>query len=406
MTSIETGDVPTAHGGERPPAAPAAIAYDLLCLSHLRWDFVYQRPQHLLSRCARTRRVFFVEEPLSTDGPPRLDFGRGGGGVTVAVPYLPHGLGGDEREQLLREMLDDLILGHDLRSYVLWYYSPMSLGFSRHLRPVATVYDCMDELSAFLGAPAALRERERELLRTADLVFAGGRSLCAAKRRVRPSTHLFPSSIDVAHFGQARVHRVEPEDQAGIPRPRLGYFGVIDERVDLDLLDRVAELRDDFNLVMVGPVAKIDPASLPRRPNIYYLGQKGYRELPAYIAGWDVAVMPFARNEATRFISPTKTPEYLAAGRPVVATSIRDVVDPYGAHGLVAIADAPEDFVAAVDRVLGETQRQAWLARVDAFLAGTSWDRTWNSMEALISAAVRANVVAAAPREVRACSTT
>jgi UDP-galactopyranose mutase len=264
----------------------------------------------------------------------------------------------------------------------------------------------MDELSAFLGAPALLRERERELLRTADLVFAGGRSLCSAKRQVRPATHLFPSSIDVAHFAQARARRADPDDQADIPRPRLGYFGVIDERIDLDLLAAVADLRRDLHIVMVGPVAKIDHATLPRRPNIHYLGQKAYRELPAYIGGWDVAIMPFARNEATRFISPTKTPEYLAAGRPVVATSIRDVVEPYGASGLVAIADAPDEFVVAADRVLREPERQAWLARVDAFLAGTSWDRTWSSMEALISAAVRARSAAPGRQEVAGCSTT
>lgn len=406
MTSLETGDAAAARGSDRPPAATTTAAYDLLCLSHLRWDFVYQRPQHLLSRCARSRRVFFVEEPHATEGPPRLDFGRGGGGVTVAVPYLPHGLGDEAREQILQEMLDDLIVGHDLRSYVLWYYTPMSLGFSRHLRPAATVYDCMDELSAFLGAPALLRERERELLRTADLVFAGGRSLCTAKRALRPATHLFPSSIDAAHFAQARAQRGDPADQADIPRPRLGYFGVIDERIDLELLAGIADLRPDFNIVMVGPVAKIDPEALPRRANIHYLGQKAYAELPAYIGGWDVAIMPFSRNEATRFISPTKTPEYLAAGRPVVATSIRDVVDPYGAQGLVAIADTPAEFVAAADRALREAGRAAWLGRVDAFLAGTSWDRTWSSMEALISAAVRANEAASARQEVAGCSTT
>ncbi|WAS90728.1 glycosyltransferase family 1 protein [Nannocystis punicea] len=385
---------------------PRALAdYDLVCLSHLRWDFVYQRPQHLLSRCARARRVFFVEEPVRGDSVPRLECSRRDCGVTVVVPHLPGDLDDDETEMLLRCLVDDLLADQRLTHYVLWYYTPMALGFTGHLAPLATVYDCMDELSAFWGAPRALCERERDLLRTADLVFTGGRSLYEAKRALRPGAHLFPSSIDVPHFRRARARQSEPPDQAALGRPRLGYFGVIDERIDLDLLAAAADLRPDFTFVMVGPVAKIDPAALPCRPNIHYLGQKPYAELPAYIAGWDVALMPFARNESTRFISPTKTPEYLASGRPVVATSIRDVVDPYGREGLVAIADTPADFVAAALRALQPSRRAEWLQQVDAFLARGSWDRTWAQMESLIGAAVRANRAAGSPR-IDPCSTT
>jgi glycosyltransferase involved in cell wall biosynthesis len=364
--------------------------YDLVCLSHLRWDFVYQRPQHLLSRCARDRRVFFVEEPLRADAAPHLDFSRRDCGVDVVVPYLPHGLDDEECEMMLRSLIDELVDREAMHSYVLWYYTPMALGFTRHLRPAASVYDCMDELSAFFGASAVLRERDRELLRHADLVFTGGRSLHEAKRELRPTAHLFPSSIDAAHFRRARHSQLDPADQAALRRPRLGYFGVIDERLDLELLAGIADLRPDFELVMIGPVAKIDPATLPRRPNIHYLGQKPYAELPAYIAGWDAALMPFAHNASTRYISPTKTPEYLASGRPVVATALRDVVDPYGVQGLVTIAGSPEEFVAAVEveRELGATRRAEWLRRVDAFLARDSWDHTWSQMDALIDAAV------------------
>lgn len=379
--------------------------YDLVCLSHLRWDFVYQRPQHLLSRCARARRVFFVEEPVRGDALPRLECSRRDCGVTVVVPHVPRDLDDEETEMILSSLVDDLIGGQRLGHYVLWYYTPMALGFTRHLVPAATVYDCMDELSGFWGAPRALRERERDLLRSADLVFTGGRSLYEAKRALRPSAHLFPSSIDASHFRRARGLQPEPPDQAELGRPRLGYFGVIDERLDLELLAAAADLRPDFTFVMIGPVAKIDRAALPRRPNIHYLGQKPYAELPAYIAGWDVALMPFARNDSTRFISPTKTPEYLASGRPVVSTSIRDVVEPYGREGLVAIADAPADFVAAACGALGPTRRAEWLQRVDAFLSRGSWDHTWAQMESLIAAAVRANRATGAPR-VGSCSTT
>lgn len=392
MRTLQPGEAAERRGRE---LSRLGGDYDLVCLSHLRWDFVYQRPQHLLSRGARARRVFFVEEPtLGDHDVPRLQCSRRDCGVTVAVPHLPRGLGDDECEVLLRLLVDDLLRSHDLRSYVLWYYTPMALGFTRHLRPAATVYDCMDELSGFLGAPAALRERERELLRGADLVFTGGRSLCEAKREIRPTAHLFPSSIDAPHFRRARASQPEPADQAGVPRPRLGYFGVLDERIDLELLAAAARLRPDLSFVMVGPVVKIDPASLPRAANIHYLGQKSYADLPAYIAGWDVAIMPFSHNASTRYISPTKTPEYLAAGRPVVATSIRDVVDPYGRHDLVAIADGPREFVAAVDRALQQPRRDEWLARVDAFLARGSWDETWRQMDALIGAAVRSNTLA------------
>lgn len=377
-------------------AASGPAEHDLLCLSHLRWDFVYQRPQHLLSRCARDRRVFFVEEPILDDGPPRLEVTPRDGGVWVAVPRLPHGTPAEQAEQAQRALLDELLGSHAIRSYVLWVYSPMALGFADHLRPAATVYDCMDELANFLGAPPALRERERELFRRADLVFTGGHSLYEAKREQHHAVHAFPSSIDAAHFGQARAPQGDPPDQAGIPRPRLGFFGVIDERLDIELLDGAAALRPDWQFVMIGPVVKIDPARLPRRPNIHWLGQKSYKELPAYIAGWDLAIMPFARNDATRFISPTKTPEYLAAGRPVVSTSIRDVVRPYGDNGLVAIADTPEEFVVAAEGELARADRDRWQRRVDAFLAGDSWDSTWDRMHDLIAAAIRANAACAA----------
>ena len=371
---------------------------DLICLSHLRWDFVYQRPQHLMSRFARDRRVFFFEEPvffdpISEDGPVRLDVSERPGGVRVAVPRLPHGLPPEEVEAAQRDLLQGMLADHGVSDYVLWYYTPMALGFSAGLEPAAVIYDCMDELSLFRGAPPALLERERRLLELADLVFTGGQSLYEAKRERHPSVHAFPSSIDAEHFGRARRPAPEPADQAAIPRPRLGYFGVIDERIDLDLLAAAADARPDWQWVMIGPVVKIDPEALPRRSNLHYLGMKAYDELPSYLAGWDVALMPFARNESTRFISPTKTPEYLAGGRPVVSTPIRDVVRPYGELALVEIAEDPEAFVAAAERSMrrlgeGAPEREAWLAQVEEFLSRGSWSRTFRHMSDLIDGAV------------------
>ena len=361
--------------------------FDLVCLSHLRWDFVYQRPQHLLSRCAGERRVYFVEEPIIAEGWARLDVSQPSANVWVVRPHLPEGLVHEQQEAIQRALLSGFFIGHGIEHYVLWYYTPMALGFTRHLSPLATVYDCMDELSLFAGAPPLLRERERELLRRADLVFTGGQSLYQAKRTQHHNVHAFPSSVDRAHFAQARTALDEPTDQRQVPRPRLGYYGVIDERIDLDLVGEVARLRPDWQLVLVGPVVKIDAEQLPRRSNIHYLGIKGYTDLPSYLASWDVAIMPFAHNDATRFISPTKTLEYLAAGKPVVSTSITDVATPYGKQGLVQLADTAEDFVAAAERAMSE-QQEARLPAVDAMLAGTSWQQTWERMRALIEAEV------------------
>ena len=375
------------------PFREADRRLDVVCLSHLRWDFVYQRPQHLMSRFARHARVFFFEEPVWGEEPARLEVGERPGGVRVAVPHLPHGLSSEAAEEAQSDLLHEMLEDHGVTDYVLWYYTPMALGFSSGLAPAAVVYDCMDELSLFRGAPPALLERESRLLALADLVFTGGQSLYEAKRDRHPAVHAFPSSIEADHFGRARSPQPEPADQAGIPRPRLGYFGVIDERIDLDLLAGLADLRPHWQIVMVGPVVKIDPESLPRRANLHYLGMKGYQDLPAYLAGWDAALMPFADNESTRFISPTKTPEYLAGGRPVISTPVRDVVRPYGELGLVEIAAEPAEFAAAVERALARhvppgPGRETWLARVDEHLSGGSWSRTWEQMSDLIDAAV------------------
>jgi UDP-galactopyranose mutase len=362
---------------------------DLVCLSHLRWDFVFQRPQHLMTRHARRRRVFFVEEPHFDDGPSRL-LSRPDRGVQVVVPYLPRGLHPAAAARQHRDLVEDALRRAGVRNPILWYYTPMALSSAERLAPSLVVYDCMDELSAFRGAPPQLLEHEERLLRQAHVVFTGGWSLYEAKRSRHPNVHCLPSSVDVTHFRQARQPLPAPADQAGIPGPRLGFCGVLDERLDVELLAAVADARPDWQLVMLGPVVKIDPAALPRRPNIHYLGAKPYEELPRYLAGWDVALLLFARNEATRFISPTKTPEYLAAGRPVVSTSIRDVVRPYGEQGLVHIADAPADFVAAVEVALGQDAADpAWRARVDAALGRMSWNRTWARTERLMREARR-----------------
>jgi UDP-galactopyranose mutase len=365
---------------------------DLVCFSHLRWDFVYQRPQHLMSRCARDRRVFFVEEPVFGNGSLRLDVREGEAGVQIVVPHVPEGLRSEIAiTAVMKELVRRLFADQGIYEYVFWFYTPMALSFTNHFTPIASIYDCMDELSAFKGADARLPELEKQLFQHVDLVFTGGQSLYEAKQNAHPAVYAFPSSIDVSHFGKARLATNDPTDQADIPHPRLGFFGVIDERFDIQLLRAVATHRPDWQFIMIGPVVKIHPKSLPKLPNIHYLGPKKYDELPAYLASWDIALLLFARNESTRFISPTKTPEYLAAGKPVISTSIRDVVRPYADLQLAKIADTPEDFIRAAEDIFASANDDSErIARVDDFLSDISWDKTWQQMSKLIDGAIAA----------------
>lgn len=377
------------------PALPAVPEYSdlpaplLVCFSHLRWDFVWQRPQHLLIRAAKHYRVIFVEEPVfKPSATPHIAISHRPGGITVALPVLQEGLAPAEIVRHQRRLLSQLLAGEAERGRVFWYYTPMALAFTDHLESDLCVYDNMDELSLFRGASEELIALERKLFAKADLIFTGGMSLYEAKRSRHHSVHPFPSSIEFDHFSKARrMTGPEPQDQAGIARPRLGFFGVIDERMDVDLVAAAAELRSDWQFVMIGPVVKIDEASLPRRANIHWIGAKSYSDLPRYLSGWDVGFMPFALNEATRFISPTKTPEFLAAGVPVISTPITDVIRPYGDKGLVEIARTADEVVAKAEILLSRP-RDAWLQRVDRHLAAGSWDKTWAAMHRLMMSAI------------------
>ena len=324
--------------------------YTIITFCHLRWDFVYQRPQHLLSRMPR---VIFIEEPVFDDSSsPHWEFQRPEANVLVCRPYTPVRAAGFHDEQIpyLRELVQDLIPAEISGEYILWFYTPMALPLAEGLTPRAVVYDCMDELAAFLNAPPELLEREAELLQRADLVFTGGPSLYRAKKDRHPRVYCFPSSVDAKHFAMAANGMQEAADQAALPHPRLGFFGVIDERMDLEAVGVLAETHPEWQIVMVGPVVKIDPATLPRRHNIHYFGQRTYRQLPGYLKGWDVCLLPFARNQSTKYISPTKTLEYMAAGKMIASTPITDVAEPYGE--IVYLGDTPDEFVEACERAL------------------------------------------------------
>jgi UDP-galactopyranose mutase len=341
-----------------------------------------------MSRAARTRRVFFVEEPLPAPE-IHVEVREVMPNLHVVVPHLPDTMTYLDTAAVMRIVFEELFVNFNVEDYILWFYSPMFLPWTTQLTPSTIVYDCMDELSLFDQAPTAISEYEMALLAKADVVFTGGISLYESKSRLHPNVHAFPSSINKEHFNRARQPQPDPADQAAIPHPRLGFAGVIDERMDLQLLAALADSRPDWHVVMLGPVVKIDPAALPRRANIHYLGMKSYNDLPAYMANWDAGLLPFALNNATRFISPTKTPEYLAAGLPVISTPIRDVVRTYGPAEVVHFWEDPTDPAPPVERALASDA--AWRGRVDELLAPMSWDTTWRNMDAEITAVLYQN---------------
>ncbi|HEU4622413.1 MAG TPA: glycosyltransferase [Burkholderiaceae bacterium] len=361
----------------------------LVVLSHLRWDFVIQRPQHLVGRFAQERPVLFVEEPVRGSGTPRIDYREVQPGLTIACPITPLNVGGFAGEQasLVRSLLEQGGEHAMTKRYGgggVYTFTPMAEPIIDAFAPRVVVYDCMDELSAFLNAPAELHERERTLLARADLVFTGGPSLYRAKRALHHDVHCFASSVDADHFGRALEPGLHHFAQDGLPHPRLGFYGVIDERLNIDLIAQLADLKPKWQIVMAGPIVKINPDRLPKRANLHWIGRQTYESLPALLAGWDVCLLPFALNASTRFISPTKLLEYLAAEKPVVSTPIEDVVQPYG--DIVEIAKDAAGFAAACERFLSEREsaRTKRIQRSRAIIASTSWDQTAMRMQSLM----------------------
>ncbi len=369
--------------------------FSIITFSHLRWDFVFQRPQHLLSRFAQTRRVIFIEEPvLDAAAEAHWELQHVEPNILVCQPHTPVNSPGFSDEQIpeLKALVAQLLQTENISDYVAWFYTPLALPLAQNLRPKAVIYDCMDELSAFRDAPKELLDREAKLLKLADVVFTGGPSLYRAKKDRHTNAHCFSSSVDAKHYAQAKPGATsEAIEQASLPHPRVGYFGVIDERIDLELLAYVAQAHPEWQIAMVGPVVKIDAKSLPKHPNIHYFGQQSYQQLPKFLAGWDVCILPFARNEATRFISPTKTLEYMAAERPIVSTPIADVAEPYGK--IVYLGETPEEFRAACERAMSASamEKSARISSMREVLSRTSWDATVDAMDELIAKAIRKN---------------
>lgn len=386
-------------------AVSLSETYDLVVHSHLRWDGVFQRPHHIISRLARNHRVLFIEEPLFLDdrpggpsGPPRLEAHPAAANITVLQPFLPPQREflpavSPENQRLNRELIETFLARGGYQDVVRWHYAPMAIYLAGACSERAVVYDCMDELSAFKGAPAELVDRERELLRQADVVFTGGRSMYENKRLLHDNIYRFDSGVDVNHFQQATLpDTLVPDDADELPHPIIGYYGVIDERMDLEAVRVMAQREPSWQLLLIGPVTKIDEVTLPRGRNIHYTGQRSYEDLPGYLKAFDVCLIPFADNEATRYLSPTKTLEYFAGLRPVVSSPVADVVEHYG--DIVRIARSPDEYLTQVRAALTEDNRDRLREGLERAQAKT-WDSIVAQMADLVEQALNKAVAGA-----------
>lgn len=347
------------------------VSYDMIVFCHLRWDFVYQRPQHIISRMSEIYNILVVEEPLPPHADKSYELEKINPNLTILKPFV-------KSIAEIKDVLQVLKIKH---IDFAWFYSPAFVDLIPYLKINTIIYDCMDELSQFKGASPELRAQEKFLIQEADLVFTGGKSLYEAKSKLTSEAHCFPSSVDVPHFNGAKDRLAIPEDLANIKPPIVGYIGVIDERIDLDLLNQTAQLMPEVSFVMIGPLAKISPDDLPQKPNIHYLGMKKYEQLPAYLKAFDIAMMPFALNESTQFISPTKTLEYMAANRPIISTAIKDVVRDYAKD--VHIVSIAQEFSKAISAILSDGKTHDPL-QYKKILENTSWDHTVEKMMALL----------------------
>jgi glycosyltransferase involved in cell wall biosynthesis len=368
--------------------------YDLVVHSHLRWDGVFQRPHHIISRMARQHRVAFIEEPIFLEGSSgvRLETRLAPPNITVVQPFLPPQSEflpavSAENQRLNHELVENFLARAGFQDVVRWHYAPMAIYLAGACSECTVVYDCMDELSAFKGAPPELIDCEQELMRQADVMFTGGRSMHENKRAHHLNIYRFDSGVDVDHFQQATLpDTLVPDDADELPHPIIGYYGVIDERMDLEAIRLMAEREPSWQILLIGPVTKIDPATLPQAPNIHYTGQRSYEDLPGYLKAFDVCLVPFADNPATRYLSPTKTLEYFAGMRPVVSSPVQDVVDHYAE--IVRIARSPEEYVAQVRAALTHDNRELLHRGLEQAQRHT-WDSIVSQISDLVDQAIQ-----------------
>lgn len=349
---------------------------DLLVFSHLRWDFVFERSQHLHSRFAKYRRVFFVEEPvLGSVEIPRFHLRETPEGVQIAVPHLPKSLKSEDIEPVLRDLVDELIFEEDLSRFVLWYDSPRALPFTRHLEAQHVIFDLQGKVDS--------SAETLELLRKADLALTGSSVQYEALKSTFPNLEFVPSSVDHDHFSQGRQSLVEPTDQVNLSHPRIGFYGVIDDRLNFELIEELAIKRPDWQFVLVGPVMEGDPEKLFHSKNVHVLGKKDYHELPLYLSGWDCAILPFRQSERTAYLSPTMALEFLSAGKPVVATPLPEIRTFLGDLGLVWTAETTEEFLRCIEDALASRETREWSEEFEGLVTGKTWEETFLAIASL-----------------------
>lgn len=383
---------------ELTPHSENSTAYPIIVHCHLCWDWVWQRPQQFISRLSKRHRILFVE----TIGPdPQL-------ATPFARFYTPENLpnitvlrlqfpswrweDGDYVDRTRREMVQEFLKGPGRGQFdnpVQWFYDPMAVpAFHGQMNEILTVYDCMDELSKFKCAPPEIRTREASLLNEAEVVFTGGRKLWESKKLSNDNCHFYGCGVEVDHFARARAAETRvPEDLANIPKPVLGYFGVVDERMDYDLVAKLADANPNWSIAIVGPVMKVDPNSLPKRPNLYWLGQRQYADLPGFCKGFNVCLMPFALNESTEFINPTKALEYMASGREIISTAVPDVISNFSQ--VVKVGYSHDEFIALCRRAVEQPDTEA-VERGLEMASQNTWEMIVSKLESHIEAALHA----------------
>jgi glycosyltransferase involved in cell wall biosynthesis len=362
-----------------------------------------------MSRFAQRCRVLYIDPPviIPGNGESLLWEQQNDSAVRVIRPlFADKRIGAETRERDYEKLWSDLlpeVLAIAGTNTIIWNFAPQADYLVAAALPQVklAVYDCMDDLASFKDGTEEMRKREDHLLSLVDLLFTGGRSMYESRKDRHPRAYCFPSGVDVEHYKHTRDPQIqEPAAIAEIPHPRLGYFGVLDERIDWELIAAVARERPQWHWTLVGPFAKVEPEELPAGSNIHYLGQQEYADLPAFLKGFDIATMPFALNEATRVISPTKTPEYLAGGKPVISTSVPDVVATY--DEVVEIADGADTWITTIEQMLAWTdeQRQERLERAAPLLEQSSWDSVVERMWALMQERLAEKAAIGSPKSI------
>ncbi|GAB3512776.1 glycosyltransferase family protein [Emticicia fontis] len=385
MKSFDTKDFPFPHDTQIVEVHEEDNIDTLLCFSPIKWESVFQRPQHLMSHAAKKWRVFYIEDPSFEEKIKEPELGikelKKHKNLLVVSPKLSKDLSKKDTDKIMQELLARLCADYKILNYGTWYYSPTVIQYTSELYPRVVVYDCCTPIRS---TQPALIDIENELISQSDLVFTNGKSLYEAKQNWHPQVYNFPSSIDKEHFMQARIELPEPADQEEILLPRLGLYGAIDECFDVELLRALSDRRPDWQFVLIGPIVGIDEDKLPKAENIHYLGTKSYQEMPSYISGWNAALLLVSTSIASQAHIPTRTPEYLAAFKPIISTPVPDIISPYQEMGLVNTAENVFEFETAIEEVLLHDKRKEWKKNIDEFLKTHSWDITWQQMRHLI----------------------